>query len=55
MAAAQQNKPDILIIFGDDVGMWNVGVYTNGMMGHTPNIDRIGREGSCPRCEPWAT
>jgi Sulfatase len=25
--------------------MWNVGVYTHGMMGHTPNIDRIGREG----------
>ena len=38
-------KPNILVIFGDDIGMWNVGAYTNGMMGKTPNIDRIGKEG----------
>ena len=42
---AKSDKPNILVIFGDDIGMWNVGVYTNGMMGRTPNIDRIGREG----------
>jgi len=38
-------KPNIVVIFGDDIGMWNVGLYTHGMMGKTPNIDRIGREG----------
>jgi len=42
---AKQGKPNILVIFGDDIGMWNVGLYTHGMMGHTPNIDRIGKEG----------
>ena len=41
----KSNKPNILVIFGDDIGMWNVGAYTHGMMGKTPNIDRIGREG----------
>ncbi len=46
-ALAQQTdkKPNILVIFGDDVGMWNVGAYTHGMMGRTPNIDRIAKEG----------
>jgi arylsulfatase len=45
-AAAQQTaKPNIVVIWGDDIGMWNVGIYTHGMMGRTPNIDRIGREG----------
>jgi arylsulfatase len=44
-APGQQKKPNILVIFGDDIGMWNVGVYTHGMMGRTPNIDRIAREG----------
>ena len=38
-------KPNILVIFGDDIGMWNVGAYTHGMMGETPNIDRIAKEG----------
>jgi len=38
-------RPNILVIFGDDIGYWNVGAYTHGMMGHTPNIDRIGKEG----------
>jgi arylsulfatase A-like enzyme len=38
-------KPNILVIFGDDIGMWNVGAYCNGMMGKTPNIDRIAKEG----------
>ena len=47
MAVAQQTdkKPNILVIFGDDIGMWNVGAYTHGMMGRTPNIDRIAKEG----------
>jgi arylsulfatase len=39
--AAPQGKPNILVIFGDDIGMWNVGAYTHGMMGRTPRIDRI--------------
>src|SRR5215471_9998428 len=42
---AKSAQPNILVIFGDDIGMWNVGIYAHGMMGHTPNIDRIGREG----------
>src|SRR6516165_6172680 len=42
---AKQDKPNIVVIFGDDIGMWNVGLYTHGMMGWTPSIDRIGREG----------
>jgi arylsulfatase A-like enzyme len=44
-AAAQPKKPNIVVIFGDDIGTWNVGAYTHGMMGRTPNIDRIAREG----------
>ena len=44
-AAAQNAKPNIVVIFGDDIGMWNVGAYTHGMMGRTPNIDRIAKEG----------
>ncbi len=39
-------KPNILIIWGDDVGMWNISAYHRGMMGgETPNIDRIAKEG----------
>ena len=46
-AAAQQQKPNIVVIFGDDVGPWNVSAYHNGVMGgRTPNIDRIAREGA---------
>jgi len=44
-ALAQAKKPNILVIFGDDIGMWNIGAYTHGMMGRTPNIDRIAKEG----------
>jgi len=41
-----QKKPNILIIWGDDVGMWNLSAYHRGMMGgSTPNIDRIAKEG----------
>jgi len=39
-------KPNMLVIFGDDVGVSNISAYSNGLMGYeTPNIDRIGREG----------
>jgi NAD(P)-dependent dehydrogenase (short-subunit alcohol dehydrogenase family) len=37
--------PNILLITSDDVGMWNVGAYSHGMMVPTPNLDRIAREG----------
>ena len=40
-------KPNILVIFGDDVGYWNVSAYNHGMMGYrTPNIDRMAHEGA---------
>jgi arylsulfatase A-like enzyme len=39
-------KPNILVIFGDDIGQTNVSAYSMGMMGYrTPNIDRIAKEG----------
>jgi arylsulfatase len=39
-------KPNILVIFGDDIGQSNISAYTFGVMGYrTPNIDRIAREG----------
>ena len=41
---AQQKKPNILVILGDDIGYWNISAYNQGMMGFkTPNIDRIAR------------
>ena len=43
MAAKQ---PNILIMWGDDIGMWNISWYSRGLMGYrTPNIDRIANEG----------
>jgi arylsulfatase A-like enzyme len=43
---AEQKKPNILVIWGDDIGIWNLSCYSSGMMGyHTPNIDRIAKEG----------
>ena len=47
-AAAQGSKaPNILVIFGDDIGYWNISAYNRGMMGYrTPNIDRIAKEGA---------
>ena len=40
-------KPNILVMFGDDIGYWNVSAYNRGMMGYrTPNIDRVAREGA---------
>ena len=46
-AFAQQQKPNILVIMGDDIGYWNISAYNRGMMGYrTPNIDRIANEGA---------
>ncbi len=43
---AQTDKPNILIIWGDDIGYWNISAYNMGMMGYkTPSIDRIAQEG----------
>ncbi len=40
-------KPNILIIWGDDIGLWNISAYNQGGMGYkTPNIDRIAKEGA---------
>ncbi|NBW88216.1 MAG: arylsulfatase, partial [Planctomycetia bacterium] len=48
-ASARQpggKKPNILVIWGDDIGTWNISHNSRGMMGYrTPNIDRIAREG----------
>ena len=42
-----QKKPNILVIWGDDIGWFNISAYNMGMMGyHTPNIDRIAKEGA---------
>jgi arylsulfatase len=44
LAAAE--RPNILVIWGDDIGIWNISQYSHGLMGYpTPNIDRIAREG----------
>jgi arylsulfatase len=46
IANAGNEKPNILVIWGDDIGYWNVSAYNQGMMGYkTPNIDRIAKEG----------
>jgi arylsulfatase A-like enzyme len=45
-AFAADKKPNILVIWGDDIGMWNVGAYTHGMMGRTPNIDSLAKQGA---------
>src|SRR3989440_1063281 len=40
------DKPNILVIWGDDIGITNLSCYSDGLMGYrTPNIDRIAREG----------
>ena len=45
-AATPGRRPNILVIFGDDIGQSNVSAYTHGLMGYrTPNIDRLAREG----------
>ena len=43
---ATQKKPNILVLWGDDIGTWNISHFSHGMMGyHTPNIDRVAQEG----------
>ena len=43
---AGSGKPNILVIWGDDIGITNLSCYSDGLMGYrTPNIDRIAREG----------
>ena len=45
--AAPSRKPNIVVIWGDDVGFTNLSVYSRGVMGYrTPNIDRIANEGA---------
>jgi arylsulfatase A-like enzyme len=45
-APAAGKKPNILVIFGDDIGQANISAYTMGLMGYrTPNIDRVAKEG----------
>jgi arylsulfatase len=45
-AAAQQKPPNIVIIWGDDIGQSNISAYSHGLMGYqTPNIDRVAKEG----------
>src|SRR5262245_51406142 len=45
-AAAQQKQPNIVVIMGDDIGIWNIGAYHRGMMsGKTPNLDKLASQG----------
>ena len=45
-AAAADKKPNIVIIWGDDIGQCNISAYSHGLMGYqTPNIDRVAKEG----------
>jgi arylsulfatase A-like enzyme len=44
--AADAKKPNIVVIMGDDIGIWNIGAYSRGMMaGRTPNLDKLAKEG----------
>ncbi len=46
MMAQKTKKPNILILWGDDIGITNISAYSFGMMGYrTPNIDRLAKEG----------
>ena len=45
--AATADKPNIIVIMGDDIGMWNIGAYHRGLMaGTTPSIDKLASEGA---------
>src|SRR5215831_4771201 len=45
-APAADQKPNIVFVMGDDIGIWNIGAYHRGMMaGRTPNLDRLAKEG----------
>ncbi|HEY5705129.1 MAG TPA: hypothetical protein VIS96_06105 [Terrimicrobiaceae bacterium] len=53
-ALAQAKKPNILVIWGDDIGIWNISHNSQGMMGYrTPNIDRIANEGAAFTDYDW--
>lgn len=44
--ATSAKPPNIVVIMGDDIGMWNIGAYHRGMMaGRTPNLDKLAKEG----------
>jgi arylsulfatase len=44
---ATKKKPNVVVLWGDDIGYWNISAYNQGMMGYkTPSIDRIAREGA---------
>ena len=46
MVRAQEAKPNILVIMGDDVGWFNIGAYHRGIMsGKTPNLDKLAADG----------
>ncbi|HKN10051.1 MAG TPA: sulfatase-like hydrolase/transferase, partial [Pseudomonadota bacterium] len=46
MPAAAQQQPNIIMIMGDDIGIWNTGAYHRGLMaGRTPNLDQLAAEG----------
>jgi len=46
LAEAQEKKPNIVVFWGDDIGQSNISAYSMGLMGyHTPNIDRVAKEG----------
>ena len=46
MTAKAAKQPNILVLWGDDIGMWNISYNSKGMMGYkTPNIDRVANEG----------
>ena len=45
-SATAADKPNIVVIWGDDIGQSNISAYTHGLMGYqTPNIDRLAKEG----------
>jgi arylsulfatase len=47
LPAAAADKPNIVVIWGDDIGVHNISAYNHGIMGYkTPNIDRIAKEGA---------
>jgi arylsulfatase len=44
--SGESGKPNIVVIMGDDIGMWNIGAYHRGLMaGTTPNLDKMAAEG----------
>jgi arylsulfatase A-like enzyme len=45
-ATAQQQRPNIVVVMGDDIGWFNIGAYHQGVMvGKTPNLDKLATEG----------